>query len=110
MTLLTILAVTRLTRLITTDVVFQPARRWLIGHRPSPAPDERDAADIPGQDLEPKEDWLVYLVHCRWCASMWITFPVAAVVYNWPYSWPVQIGLVGLAGSLVAALAAGLEQ
>lgn len=105
---LTILAVTRLTRLVTVDVVFQPFRSFVIRHRP--APPSEPASDLPAQDKPPKEDWLVYLIHCRWCASMWITFPVVAVVYNWPRSWAVQIVLVGLAASLVAALAAGLER
>lgn len=104
---LTVLAVVRLTRLITTDVVFQPFRAFVIRHRPEPVavPDP----ELPDQDQDPKEDWLVYLVHCRWCSSIWISFPAVAVVYNWHCSWPVQIGLVALAASWFAGALAGLE-
>lgn len=108
--LLTVLAVARLTRLVTTDVVFQPFRAFVIRHRPAPEkPTNNIPGDIPPQDENPKEDWLVYLVHCPWCSSIWISFPVAAVVYNWPCSWPVQIGLLALAASLVAGLSGRWE-
>lgn len=105
--LLTVLAIARLTRLVTTDVVFQPFRRWVIRHRPNPNPPTEPG--LPEADQPADEDWLVYLVHCRWCTSVWISFPVAAVVYNWPTSWPVQIGLLALTASLVSGLVAGLE-
>lgn len=95
--LLTLLAVARLTRLVTDDVIARPFRGWVIRHRPAPA------GDGP-------EDWLVYLIHCRWCASIWVSIPVAALVYLWPHVWGVQIGLLGLSASLAAALLAGLER
>lgn len=91
---LTVLAVARLTRLVTADVILQPARAWLVRHRP--LHDDRD-------------DWLVYLVHCRWCASIWLAFPTAGAVYAWHAYWPVQVGLIALAASLVTPLLAGLE-
>lgn len=110
---LTLLAVTRLTRLVTTDVVFQPFRAFVIRHRPAPPAEpaviKGDGEKAPAQDQPPKEDWLIYLVHCPWCSSIWLAFPVAAVVYNWPCSWPVQIGLLALAASFVAGLSGRWE-
>lgn len=107
--LLTVLAVARLTRLVTEDVIFQPFRRFVIRHRPAP-PAELKLPDAPEQDAPRDEDWLVYLVHCRWCSSVWIAAAVTPVVYNWPTVWWVQIPLLALAASLVAGLAAGLER
>lgn len=93
--LLTVLAVARLTRLVTADVLTTPVRERIVRRRLV----ER------GKD----DDWLVYLVHCRWCASIWIAFPAAVVEYLWAAYWPVQIGLIALAASHVTALLAGLE-
>lgn len=94
---LTILAVARLTRLVTADVLLMPARRWVIRHRPPPSDPALD------------DDWLVYLIHCRWCASIWIAIPTAGAVYAWHAYWPVQVLLIALAASHLTALLAGLE-
>lgn len=100
-------AITRLTRLLTEDVILQPLRRFIIRHRPDP--NARPEGDLPGQDQPAQEDWLVYLVHCRWCASIWIAGGVTAVVYNFPHAWWVQIPLIALTASLAAGLSGGLE-
>lgn len=106
-------AVIRLTRLVTEDVLTQPVRRWLVRHRTKPAGDKPENP-IPGnvtppEDEEPDEDWLVYLIHCRWCASIWIAAPVAAVVWLWPSHWFVQIPLIALTASLLAGLSGRWE-
>lgn len=105
--LLTLGAVVRLTRLVTEDVVLQPARAWVVRHRdkPRPAPE----SDVPEQDEEPDEDWLVYLLHCRWCASIWIAAAATPIVYNWPDRWFVQIPILALTASLLAGLSARWE-
>ena len=56
------LAVTRLTRLFTTDKLLVGYRRWII--------------DRWGQD-----SWQSYWAHCDWCTSMWwALFVMPAVV------------------------------
>jgi hypothetical protein len=95
--LLTVLAVARLTRLITADVLTQPVRAWIVARRLDGHP-ERDETDP-----------IVYLVHCRWCASIWVSFPVAAAVYWGRGHWFVLVPLIALAASHVTALLAGLE-
>jgi hypothetical protein len=77
---LAVLATARLTRLVTTDSITDPARAWLHDHTPP---------------------WVTYLVHCPWCVSVWLGAGVAAATYNWPRTWPVQIALVGLTASYV---------
>lgn len=57
---LTTLAVARLTRLVTADVIMLPFRRWVINRA--------------GEDSS-----LAYLVHCSWCTSIWLSFPLAAI-------------------------------
>lgn len=105
--LLTVLTVARLTRLITADALTEPLREWVISHRPAPAAPVT-AIHAPAPPPQ-REDWLVYLIHCRWCASMWIAIPVAVIVYFWPTFWAVQIVLVALASSHVTALLARFE-
>lgn len=86
--LLAVLATARLTRLVARDAITDPARAWLHAHGP---------------------EWLTYLVHCRWCASIWLGAGVAAAVYNWPARWWVAIPLIGLAASHITGLLARLE-
>lgn len=85
---LALLATARLTRLVTRDAITDPPRAWITKHaRPS----------------------VTYLVHCPWCVSIYLGAGVAVATYNWPRSWPVQIGLLALAGSHAAGLSARLE-
>lgn len=85
------LAVARLTRLVTADKVFDFARNWLIGR----LPDEHPAA---------------YLVTCRWCTSVWIAAPAAAVWYLWGLQPWFLIPAAALAFSHLTGLLAGLER
>lgn len=100
-------AVVRLTRLVTEDVAFQPLRRWVIKHRPDPA--GLREGDLPDQDQPADEDWLVYLIHCRWCASIWIAAAVCPIVWVWPQHWFTQIPILALTASLLAGLSARWE-
>lgn len=100
-------AITRLTRMLTDDVIMQPFRRFMIRHLNNPV--AVPEGDLPDADQPPKDHWLVYLVHCRWCSSIWIATAVTAVVYNYPHAWFVQIPLITLTASLAAGLSGGLE-
>ena len=67
--LLTI-AVASVTRLIVADTIGLPFRRWVVNKY--------------GED-----SWQATLVHCPWCASMWIAFPASIVwaVSTLPWQW-----------------------
>jgi hypothetical protein len=54
------IAVARLTRLVTTDVIMLPLRRWVVNKW--------------GEDSA-----MAYLIHCSWCSSMWIAAPGAVL-------------------------------
>lgn len=95
--LLALLAIARLTRIVTDDAIAEPFRAWVIRHRPAPT----DGGD---------EDPLVYLVHCRWCTSIWIAFPAAAAFYFWHDTAAVQIVVLALAASHVSGLIAHAER
>lgn len=98
-----LLATARLTRLIAADRVLLPFRAAIVRRfGPSSA--------------------LGYLVHCRWCVSLWLSAPVAAaVVWLWLAAlpdladlldWPHRVvlaGLLALTYSHATALLAALE-
>lgn len=89
---LAVLAVARLTRLITTDYLTVPARDrlglWLArrGHVR-----------------------LLYLLHCPWCASMWVAPPVLLVAYLVGDNPVVFVGLASLAASYLTGWLAGRD-
>ena len=61
--LLALGAVARVTRFVNDDVLFGPAREWL---------DERQGSKALGVGT---------LVHCGWCASIWVAAGVFASAY-----------------------------
>lgn len=63
-----LLATARITRLVTTDRIGLPLRLAVLRRWPAP-PDDPDGLSLPG-----------YLVHCRWCVSVWIAVPAAFLV------------------------------
>lgn len=67
--ILVTLAVARLTRLVTSDRIMLSFRRWVVNKFGG----ESEAA---------------YLVHCRWCTSIWVAFPLAVLwgVLTLPFS------------------------
>lgn len=87
------LAVARLTRLVTTDVVFDRPRHalwsWLADHR---------------------HPQLLYLSSCRWCASVWIAFPVIVAAYYLGRSPAMLIPAAALATSYVTGWLAEHEE
>jgi hypothetical protein len=96
-------ATARLTRLIAADRILLPVRGAIVRRfGPSSA--------------------LGYLVHCRWCVSIWLSIPVAAgVLWLWllllprmadDLPWPARVllaALLALTFSHGTALLAGLE-
>lgn len=110
-----VLAIHRLTRLVTADTITQPVRARLIrsayelrdGHLPMPADDTPDAAWDAMPENDDDAPKLAAFVRCRWCTGLWISgFVVAARRYA-PRVWEPLAR--ALAGSTAAALLAGLE-
>jgi hypothetical protein len=91
---LSFLATWRLARLITTDTIADPLRRWAAGAAPDGEPGD-------GDDLRP---WLGYLFTCPWCISVWVA-PLLVVPAVW---WPENRAVVAVLGVLVASGVAGL--
>lgn len=85
---LDVLAVARLTHLITTDVITEPARRWVrrrgqealvdAGSDPNNPQAEQLTeagelvADLYGEDVAHTGGPLAYLVTCPWCVSPYV--------------------------------------
>lgn len=57
-----ILAVTRLTRLVVTDKIGFPLRRWSVMKTG-------------------EQSWLTYALHCPWCVGMWFAIGGAPLWY-----------------------------
>lgn len=104
------LAVYRLTRLATADVLTEDARRALVEFAYSIAgriaPEADTAEEVVARDIdEPPK--LAVLVTCRWCAGMWVALGVVFVARRFRW-WPAMAD--ALACSAAAALVAGLEE
>jgi len=63
-----LLVTARLTRVITDDRIGLPLRQRVVVRFPAP-PDDPGGFSL-----------LAYLVHCRWCMSLWVAIPAALVV------------------------------
>jgi hypothetical protein len=84
---LTVLAVYRLSRLVTGDYITRPFRTWV---------NERYG-----------ENRLSYFVTCDWCVSFWVAALVAPVAVWWGDNRAVLAVLLGLTASAVAGLVTG---
>lgn len=109
------LAVHRLTRLVTEDVITQPARavviRWayrMWSGNPTALEgmSDVDVDDLPLNDDEAPK--VADLIKCRWCTSVWIAGFVVVARRYCPRVWD-PLGRA-LALSTVGTLAAGLER
>lgn len=115
--LVDVLAVHRLTRLVTADVITRPARVAFIrrqyrdsyGTGDNWAWDERSESEwesaVESDDDAPK---LAALVMCRWCTSIWMSLGVVAARRYAPVLWEPLAKV--LAFSTVAVLVSDLEQ
>ncbi|MEV4705450.1 hypothetical protein [Actinoplanes sp. NPDC049316] len=86
-----LLAVARLTRLICADKITDPFRT------------------AAAQRLKPGSMW-TYLLYCRWCVSVWIAVPAAAIWWaaspasRWSGHWWLDIPTTALALSYATGL------
>jgi len=87
---LAVVAVYRLSRLVTGDYVTRPMRTWV---------NERYG-----------ENRLSYFVTCDWCVSFWVGALVAPVVVWWGDNRAVLAGLLALTASAVAGLLASVVE
>lgn len=97
---LALLACWRVGRLITTDYLFDPVRRWAAGTSPDSEPGD-------GNDLRPK---LGYLFTCPWCMSIWTSPVVLFFPVMWPHNDWVFLGIAALAASGVTGMLQTVEQ
>lgn len=88
------LAVTRLTGLVVSDSLTEPARDWIIEHL-----DDRPAT--LGQAI-------ATLITCPWCAGMWISLVAAPLVWFWGGSPVMLIPALALAFSQVTGMISNL--
>lgn len=108
------IAVYRLTRLVTADVILDGPRNAIVrgayvaagrAEAVTNRPDEFDWAEHAEDDRDAPK--LATLVVCRWCVGMWIAFGVVMLRRLVPSAWrPVA---EALSFSAAAALLAGLE-
>lgn len=84
------LAVSRVTRLLTEDKLALGYRRWIVN---------RFGA----------ESMVSYLAHCRWCTSFWVALLVMPPAAIWPNKWVIA-AYAALAASYIAGLLGRLEE
>lgn len=107
-----LLAVYRLTRLVTADSIAEPLRTCYVravyagSGRPLPdVPDDRELAEAAMDD--PDHPKWAELVSCRWCAGMWLALGVVFVARRFRW-WPAMAD--ALAASAAAAIVARVEE
>lgn len=85
------LATARITRFVTTDVLFDEPRTWVLQKMINPG------------RLRKLRDKLAYLIVCDWCASVYVG---AAVSGAWML-WGESMAFMGLMAALAASYATG---
>ena len=92
--LLTVLAVARVTRLVTRDVITEPVRnpvvRWLVARKA----DSKTA----------------YLIMCDWCASVYVGAAGAGAWYLWGETMPFMAVTLALSSSYVTGFLTSITQ
>lgn len=92
------LAVARVTRLITTDVLFDEPRTWLV---------RRVLAPHPEGVIRNK---IGYLLTCQWCASVYVGAAGAGAWYAWGETMPFMAITAALAASYVTGFLASTQE
>lgn len=95
---LMILAVARVTRLITTDVLFDEPRNWVVRKLISPG------------RARVLRDKLAYLIMCDWCSSMYVGAAGAGAWYAWGETLPFMAVCAALAASYVTGFLASVTE
>lgn len=90
--ILTVLAVARVTRLITTDVLLQEPREWVIKRLME---HEGEPSLVRGK--------VAYLIVCDWCASVYVGAAAAGAYAAWGETMP----FMGVTLALAASYATG---
>lgn len=93
------LAVARVTRLITTDVLFEDPRNWLV----------RKLIEHEGEPSRLRGK-LAYLLVCDWCASMYVGAAGAGAWYLWHGNMLFVVVTAALAASYVTGFLASLTE
>lgn len=88
--LLLVLAVARLTKLVTDDKIGLPLRQWVL----------KRSGD---------NGWLTFGIHCPWCVGMWFAMGAAPLWYYFGHNPIFVIICVALALSYGVGLLAKLE-
>lgn len=92
------LAVARVTRLITTDVLFDVPRGWLVRRV------------LKGNPEGAARTALAYLMTCTWCASVYVGVAGAGAWYAWHGTMPFMVITAALAASYVTGFLASLTE
>lgn len=92
------LAVARVTRLITTDVLFEQPRGWLV------------RAVLRGNPEGPVRTVVAYLMTCTWCASVYVGAAGAGAWYAWGETVSFMVITAALAASYVTGFLASLTE
>lgn len=92
------LAVARVTRLITVDVLFDEPRTWLVQKLINPGHAEGFRTKI------------AYLIVCDWCVSVYVGAAGAGAWYAWGETMPFMAITAALAASYVTGFLASTQE
>lgn len=95
---LVVLTTARITRLITTDVLFEEPRSWLT------------RAVLRGNPDGVLRNKIAYLIVCQWCASTYVGAAVAGAGWAWGGTMFFMVITAALAASYVTGFLASLKE
>lgn len=96
--ILALLAVARLTRLITTDTIFETPRTWVLQRLINPG------------RARALRDKLAYLIVCDWCTSVYVGAAVAGAYAVWGETMPFMVVCMALSASYVTGFLASVTE
>ena len=107
-----VLAVARLTRLVTDDSLLARPRGWLLARFPAentemPEGPDTFVVESTGLRYATHPHWIGGLITCRWCAGFWIAALCWAISTVFPPFWAMA-GWI-LAASYLVGFLAGRE-
>lgn len=94
---LTILAVARVTRLITTDVLFEGWRNATV-------------ARLMADESSLLRTKIAYLIVCDWCASVYVGAAAAGAYWAWGETMPYMVICLALAASYATGFLASVKE
>lgn len=96
--LLTVLAVARVTRFVTQDVLFEEPRRWVL-----------QKLINPGR-ARAVRDKIAYLIVCDWCTSIYVGAAAAGAYAAWHGTMPFMVVTLALSASYVTGFLAAITE